>query len=279
MGYDYHWATSPPGPVAPVGWIRAVLRYAKTQIPASKIILGIPLYGYDWSGGHGTAVTWLQALRLSRQYHAPPRYDAGQPGAVVPLHRRGRPPAHRVVRERGQLAGQVRRWPRAPGSAASTCGCTATRTPAPGPRCSQVLPVSGRARAPHRRRRCRDAVVGAGRPDARGQLRALGDGRPGPAGSSRAVVPGCVGGPRAAGCPGERWPRSATARAGRPGPAARPDRATTSPCSSRRTTRPLVIEDSLRAIMALVPARERARGVRRVDRRHGRDRPARPAPG
>jgi hypothetical protein len=45
MGYDYHWATSPPGPIAPVGWIRAVLRYAKTQIPASKIILGIPLYG------------------------------------------------------------------------------------------------------------------------------------------------------------------------------------------------------------------------------------------
>lgn len=75
MGYDYHWATSPPGPIAPVGWIRDVLRYARTQIPASKIILGIPLYGYDWSGGHGTAISWLQALRLSRQYHAPPRYS------------------------------------------------------------------------------------------------------------------------------------------------------------------------------------------------------------
>ncbi len=75
MGYDYHWATSPPGPIAPVDWIRAVLRYARTQIPASKIILGIPLYGYDWSGGHGSAISWLQALRLSRQYHAPPRYN------------------------------------------------------------------------------------------------------------------------------------------------------------------------------------------------------------
>lgn len=75
MGYDYHWATSPPGPIAPVDWIRAVLRYARTQIPASKIILGIPLYGYNWSGGRGTAISWLQALRLSREYHAPPRYD------------------------------------------------------------------------------------------------------------------------------------------------------------------------------------------------------------
>lgn len=60
---------------SPVSWIRAVLRYAKTQIPASKIILGAPLYGYDWSGGHGTPISWLQALRLSRRYHVAPRYD------------------------------------------------------------------------------------------------------------------------------------------------------------------------------------------------------------
>jgi spore germination protein len=75
MGYDYHWATSAPGPIAPVDWLRDVLRYAKTQIPADKIVLGIPLYGYDWTGGHGTGVSWLQALRLSREYHAAPRYD------------------------------------------------------------------------------------------------------------------------------------------------------------------------------------------------------------
>lgn len=75
MGYDYHWASSAPGPIAPVDWLRDVLRYARTQIPAGKIVLGIPLYGYDWTGGHGAVVSWLQALRLSREYHAPPRYD------------------------------------------------------------------------------------------------------------------------------------------------------------------------------------------------------------
>jgi spore germination protein len=75
MGYDYHWARSAPGPIAPLGWLRDVLRYAKTQIPADKIVLGVPLYGYDWSAGHGTAISWLQALRLSRGYHAAPRYD------------------------------------------------------------------------------------------------------------------------------------------------------------------------------------------------------------
>jgi len=76
MGYDYHWADSGPGPVAPIGWIRAVLSYAKTQIPAGKIILGVPLYGYDWSGGHGTPVSWLQAFQLSGQYDVQPHFDA-----------------------------------------------------------------------------------------------------------------------------------------------------------------------------------------------------------
>jgi spore germination protein YaaH len=76
MGYDYHWAGSGPGPIAPIGWIRAVLTYAKTQIPASKIILGVPLYGYDWTGGHGTPVSWLQAFRLTKQHGLQPRFDA-----------------------------------------------------------------------------------------------------------------------------------------------------------------------------------------------------------
>jgi spore germination protein YaaH len=76
MGYEYHWADSDPGPIAPIGWIRAVLRYAKTQIPASKIILGVPLYGYDWTGGHGTPVSWLQAFQLSQQYGVQPHFDA-----------------------------------------------------------------------------------------------------------------------------------------------------------------------------------------------------------
>ena len=75
MAYDYHWASSAPGPVAPISWVRGVLHYAKTQIPASKIILGVPLYGYDWVGHHGAGVSWLEALRLSRQHHAPAHYD------------------------------------------------------------------------------------------------------------------------------------------------------------------------------------------------------------
>lgn len=43
MAYDYHWESSPPGPVAPISWVRDVLTYAKTQIPLHKIVLGIPV--------------------------------------------------------------------------------------------------------------------------------------------------------------------------------------------------------------------------------------------
>jgi spore germination protein len=75
MGYEYHWASSAPGPVAPISWIRAVLKYAGTQIPAGKIILGVPLYGYDWVDGHGTPLSWLQAFQLTERYRVRPQFD------------------------------------------------------------------------------------------------------------------------------------------------------------------------------------------------------------
>lgn len=77
MGYNYHWANSGAGATAPVSWVRSVVKYATSQMPASKVVLGIPLYGYDWPDGKAAAqtVSWLQALRLSRQHAVPARYD------------------------------------------------------------------------------------------------------------------------------------------------------------------------------------------------------------
>lgn len=50
MAYDYTMATSTyPGPIAPNHWADSVLRYATGRIPKSKIILGIHLYGFEWS--------------------------------------------------------------------------------------------------------------------------------------------------------------------------------------------------------------------------------------
>ncbi len=76
MCYDYHWTTSPPGPIAPIWWVREVVRYAKTQIPAHKIILGIPLFGYDWVGHKAIPVSWLQAFRLATEHHVRLHFEA-----------------------------------------------------------------------------------------------------------------------------------------------------------------------------------------------------------
>jgi spore germination protein YaaH len=57
MGYDYHFEGSyVTGPVAPLFGAGVISEYdiqtavekALTIMPASKIILGIPLYGYEW---------------------------------------------------------------------------------------------------------------------------------------------------------------------------------------------------------------------------------------
>jgi spore germination protein len=76
MGYNEHWANSAPGATAPIGWVRSVLRYATSQMPASKVVLGVPLFGFDWPAGQpGTNVTYPQAVALARQHHAAVKYD------------------------------------------------------------------------------------------------------------------------------------------------------------------------------------------------------------
>ncbi|HWE90880.1 MAG TPA: glycosyl hydrolase family 18 protein [Pseudonocardiaceae bacterium] len=69
MGYGEHWESSPPGPVAPVDWVTSVLAYAVTRVPPAKIVLGVPLYGMDWIGGHGTPISWARAIGLATAGH------------------------------------------------------------------------------------------------------------------------------------------------------------------------------------------------------------------
>ena len=48
MTYEWGYQFGPPGAVAPLPNVEQVVQYALTQIPADKILLGIPNYGYDW---------------------------------------------------------------------------------------------------------------------------------------------------------------------------------------------------------------------------------------
>lgn len=78
MLYDNHWATSKPGPVAPVEWYEKNLKYAvENGGGAHKIIAGVSAYGYDWpkGGGEGETVTYVQAIVKAEQKGAKILYD------------------------------------------------------------------------------------------------------------------------------------------------------------------------------------------------------------
>jgi spore germination protein YaaH len=49
MTYDEHYPGGSPGPVASIGWVSNVIKYAVTVIPKEKIYFGLAAYGYDWS--------------------------------------------------------------------------------------------------------------------------------------------------------------------------------------------------------------------------------------
>ncbi len=70
MAYDYHWNTSGPGPVAPLYWVDQVAAFAASQIPPSKIELGVPLYGYDWVGMNGEGLTYDMVMARRLQHGA-----------------------------------------------------------------------------------------------------------------------------------------------------------------------------------------------------------------
>jgi spore germination protein YaaH len=70
MTYDDHDNGGPAGPVAPLGWVDAVVRYAEATIPASKILVGLAGYGYDWSSVGATEVSAVQALALAQTHGA-----------------------------------------------------------------------------------------------------------------------------------------------------------------------------------------------------------------
>lgn len=49
MTYEWGWSGGPPMAVSPVPQVRKVLDYAVSVIPRNKIVMGAPLYGYDWT--------------------------------------------------------------------------------------------------------------------------------------------------------------------------------------------------------------------------------------
>ena len=67
--------------VSPLNQVRRVMDYAVSVVPRDKIMMGIPLYGYDWTlpyvpgGPFARAVSHQRAIELAVQYNARIEYD------------------------------------------------------------------------------------------------------------------------------------------------------------------------------------------------------------
>ncbi len=81
MTYEWGYTYGPPMAVAPINQVRRVVEYALTEIPAGKIDLGIPNYGYDWPLPYERGVTAartinnVQAVRIAIAQGAEIRFD------------------------------------------------------------------------------------------------------------------------------------------------------------------------------------------------------------
>lgn len=78
MTYEWGYTYSVPMAVAPIDKVRRVVEYALTRIPAAKIDLGIPNYGYDWPLPYVSGIT-----RATSIGNITARERAAENGAVI----------------------------------------------------------------------------------------------------------------------------------------------------------------------------------------------------
>lgn len=81
MTYEWGYSAGPPMAVSPLPEVEAVVKYAISEIPRNKIILGQNLYGYDWTlpfvqgGPIAEAVSPQRAIEIAKKYNAAIQYD------------------------------------------------------------------------------------------------------------------------------------------------------------------------------------------------------------
>lgn len=96
MTYEWGYTYGPPMAVAPVNKVREVVEYAVTRIEPSKIDLGIPNYGYDWTlpfvqgSSRATTVSNQEAVRIAIEAGVPIQFDEVAMSPFSVMKRTGR---------------------------------------------------------------------------------------------------------------------------------------------------------------------------------------------
>lgn len=97
MTYEWGYTYGPPMAVAPLNSVRQVLDYGVSEIDPSKILMGIPNYGYDWTlpfvQGESVAENISNVEALER---------AAQVGAEIQFDELAQSPFYEYVDEQGR---------------------------------------------------------------------------------------------------------------------------------------------------------------------------------
>jgi spore germination protein len=80
MTYEWGWSGGEPMAVSPINQVRNVMQYAISVVARNKLMMGIPLYGYDWTlpyepGKWARSISPQQALQRAIQNSASIHYN------------------------------------------------------------------------------------------------------------------------------------------------------------------------------------------------------------
>ncbi|PKM50075.1 MAG: spore gernimation protein [Firmicutes bacterium HGW-Firmicutes-7] len=81
MTYEWGYVAGPPRAVAPINEVKKVMDFTITQIPKDKIMMGIPLYGYDWKlpfvqgESRARAISSQEAILIADRFGANIQFD------------------------------------------------------------------------------------------------------------------------------------------------------------------------------------------------------------
>ncbi len=68
MLYDQHWTGSAPGPISAPDWVTRNLSRIVSEVGASRVVAGLPLYGYHWvKGKPGVGVSYATGTRTAER--------------------------------------------------------------------------------------------------------------------------------------------------------------------------------------------------------------------
>ena len=77
MGYDEHWASGDPGPVASQAWFSTRLARRMQDLDPARTVVAVGNYGYDWTEGRkGVDITFQEIMLIARDVKSTIEFDA-----------------------------------------------------------------------------------------------------------------------------------------------------------------------------------------------------------